>query len=387
MAFQREYMERAIELARKGIGAVNPNPLVGAVIVKNGRIIGEGYHAKYGELHAERDAFRNLTEDAEGAELYVTLEPCCHYGKQPPCTQAVVDHKIRTVYVGSDDPNDKVAGKGIAFLREQGIHVETRKMKEACDALNDVFFHYITTKTPYVVMKYAMTMDGKIASYTGASQWITGEAAREHVQESRNQLMGIMVGIGTVLADDPSLTCRIANGRNPIRIVCDSHLQIPLDCRLVRSADTVPTLVATLWEDAYRDDAERACAMEKMKKLDALGVTVVKCSEKAGHIDIRNLMTLLGERGIDGILLEGGGTLNYSALQEGVVKEVQVYVAPKILGGRDAKTPVEGQGVAHPDLASMFRLCSIEHYGEDLLLTYKDEKNIHKRVNTCSQES
>ena len=188
MAYKQEYMELAIELAKKGTGAVNPNPLVGAVIVKDDRIIGQGYHARYGDLHAERAAFASLTEDATGAEMYVTLEPCCHYGKQPPCTLAIVEHGIKKVYVGSDDPNDKVAGKGIAFLREHGVEVETGVMKDACDAINPVFFHYITTKLPYVVMKYAMSMDGKIAAYTGKSQWITGEAARQNVQETRSWL-------------------------------------------------------------------------------------------------------------------------------------------------------------------------------------------------------
>ena len=218
MAYKQEYMELAIELAKKGTGAVNPNPLVGAVIVKDDRIIGQGYHARYGDLHAERAAFASLTEDATGAEMYVTLEPCCHYGKQPPCTLAIVEHGIKKVYVGSDDPNDKVAGKGIAFLREHGVEVETGVMKDACDAINPVFFHYITTKLPYVVMKYAMSMDGKIAAYTGKSQWITGEAARQHVQETRSWLKGIMVGCNTVLQDDPALTCRIEGGRNPVRI-------------------------------------------------------------------------------------------------------------------------------------------------------------------------
>ena len=218
------YMRRAIELAKKGRGWTNPNPMVGAVIVKNGSIIGEGYHEKCGELHAERNAIASLTESAEGATLYVTLEPCCHYGKQPPCTLAIVEHGIKKVYVGSDDPNDKVAGKGIEFLREHGVEVETGVMKAACDAINPVFFHYITTKLPYVVMKYAMSMDGKIAAYTGKSQWITGEAARQHVQETRNWLKGIMVGCNTVLQDDPALTCRIEGGRNPVRIVCDLSL-------------------------------------------------------------------------------------------------------------------------------------------------------------------
>ncbi len=222
LAQDEYYMRRAIALAKKGEGWCHPNPMVGAVIVKEGRIIGEGYHARRGELHAERNAIKSLTESAAGAAIYVTLEPCCHYGRTPPCTEAILEQGITRVVIGSRDPNPKVAGKGAAILREAGLTVEEDFLKEECDALNPVFFHYITTKTPYVVMKYAMTMDGKIAAKTGDSKWITGEAARERVQEMRHACMGIMAGIGTVLADDPLLTCRIPGGRNPVRIICDS---------------------------------------------------------------------------------------------------------------------------------------------------------------------
>ena len=195
---EEKYMRRAIELARNGTGRVNPNPLVGAVIVKNGNIIAEGYHEEYGGLHAERNAFKNLKESAKGADIYVTLEPCCHYGKQPPCTQAVIENGIRNVYIGSDDPNSLVAGKGIEQLKAAGINVVTGVLKKECDALNTVFFHYITNKTPYVVMKYAMTLDGKTACDTGESKWVTGEEARQHVQQSRNALQGIMAGVAKV---------------------------------------------------------------------------------------------------------------------------------------------------------------------------------------------
>ena len=253
---QETYMRRAIELAKKGIGAVNPNPLVGAVIVKDGRIIGEGYHRRYGELHAERDAFAHLTEDAAGAEMYVTLEPCCHYGKQPPCVNAIIEHKISRVYVGSDDPNALVSGKGYQILRDAGIEVITHVLKEECDSLNPVFFHYIVNKTPYVVMKYAMTMDGKIATYSGKSKWITGEEARAHVMEQRNALTGIMVGSETVIKDDPSLTCRIEGGRNPVRIICDSRLRISMDSQIVRTASEVPTILAAIQSVEVKDHGE-----------------------------------------------------------------------------------------------------------------------------------
>ncbi len=211
----KDYMRLALQLAKKGCGWTSPNPMVGAVVVKEGRIIGQGWHQRYGQTHAERNALASCTEDPQGATLYVTLEPCCHYGKQPPCVDAILDAGIHRVVVGSADPNPLVAGKGIAILRAHGIDVTENVLQEECDALNKVFFHYITTKRPFVSMKYAMTMDGKIATYTGASKWITGEIARNHVQRQRHRFRGIMVGVGTILADDPLLTCRIEGGRDP----------------------------------------------------------------------------------------------------------------------------------------------------------------------------
>ncbi len=364
--FEEKYMLRAIELAKKGTGAVNPNPLVGAVIVKNGKIIGEGYHAKYGNLHAEREAFANLSEDAAGAEMYVTLEPCCHFGKQPPCTHAIALHGISHVYVGSDDPNDKVAGKGIEYLRERGITVDTHMMKEQCDELNPVFFHYITTKTPYVVMKYAMTLDGKIATYSGKSKWITGEAARRRVAESRNEYMGIMAGIGTVIADNPMLTCRVPNGRNPIRIICDSNLRIPLESNIVNTADDVKTIVAVSNECLEQLQDDRA------DKLLKKGIELISVGKAQNGIDLKELMIKLGGKGIDGILLEGGGTLNYSALRSDIVNELHVYIAPKIFGGRDALSPVEGIGIESPDEAKKFSLKKVELIEEDIRLVYRN---------------
>ncbi len=356
---KQEYMRRAVELAKLGIGKVNPNPLVGAVIVKEGRIIGEGYHAKYGELHAERHAFSRLTEEAEGAEMYVTLEPCCHYGKQPPCTQAIIEHGIKKVFVGSDDPNALVAGKGVRALREAGVEVVTQVMKEECDALNPVFFHFITTKTPYVLMKYAMTMDGKIACDTGKSQWITGEEARSHVQETRDALMGIMVGIQTIISDNPRLTCRIPGGRNPIRIICDSHLRIPMEAEVVQTAKKMKTVVATVSSE-----------QEKISALREAGVKVLITDSADGKVDLQDLMQKLGQEKIDSILLEGGGTLNQSALQSGIVNHIQIYLAPKIFGGTGKYTPVSGIGVKEPDEAYLLINRKIGIFGEDILLDY-----------------
>ena len=239
---KEDYMKAALNEAVKGLGFTNPNPMVGAVIVKDGRIISRGYHRRYGELHAERNAINNCKDNLNGSEIYVTLEPCCHYGKTPPCTEAIIQSGIKKVFIGSEDPNPLVAGKGAETLRKHGIYVESGILKKECDRINDVFFHYITYKTPFVVMKYAMTADGKIACYNGESKWITGERARENVQKSRLRYSAVMVGAGTVIADDPMLTCRLENGRNPIRIICDSRLRIPADCNIVKTADKVRTL-------------------------------------------------------------------------------------------------------------------------------------------------
>ena len=356
----QNYMLQAIQLAKQGEGRTNPNPMVGAVIVKNGRIIGKGYHKKCGELHAERNAIASLTESAEGATIYVTLEPCCHYGKTPPCTEAIIEQKIKRVVIGSRDPNPKVSGKGIKMLQEAGIEVIEDFMREECDRLNPVFFHYITTKTPYVVMKYAMTLDGKIATKTGASKWITGEAARAEVQHMRHRYMGIMAGIGTVLADDPMLNVRMEGWKSPIRILCDSGLRIPLDGQIVKSAGKYRTIVA--YADSENTEAKR-------KRLHEMGVETICCPDKNNQVDLKKLMKYLGEEGIDSILLEGGGTLNDSALRAGIVQEVQAFIAPKLFGGMNSKTPVEGIGVRFPSEAVKLKCTDICQIGEDIRIT------------------
>ena len=364
----RDYMQRAIELARRGEGWVNPNPLVGAVIVKDGRVIAEGWHHKYGELHAERDALRALKEPAEGSTIYVTLEPCCHYGKQPPCTLAIMEHGISRVVIGSRDPNPLVAGKGVRMLREHGITVVEDFMREECDALNPVFFHYITTGRPYVKMKYAMTADGKIATKTGASKWITSEEARELVHDWRNACRGIMAGIGTVLADDPLLNCRRPGGRDPVRIICDSRLRIPEDSQICRTAQKYETIVAcALSEDADRRPEEMRAKAERLRQQ---GVEVWSVPAQDGSVDLKELVKRLGKRGIDSILLEGGGTLNESALRAGIVQEVNAFVAPKIFGGK-ARSPVEGIGVEVPQEALRMKMEQFRQVGPDLLITYR----------------
>ena len=240
----QDYMALALDLAQKGAGWTSPNPMVGAVLVKQGRIIGQGYHARWGDLHAERAALAACQEAPAGSTLYVTLEPCCHQGKQPPCTQAILEAGITRVVVGSGDPNPLVAGQGLAQLRAQGVQVTEGVLAEECRALNHVFFHYSQTGRPYVVLKYAMTLDGKLAADTGSSQWITGEAARRHVHTQRSRYRSILVGVGTVLADDPQLTCRMEGGRNPLRLVCDTHLRTPLTAQVVKTAGELPTCLA-----------------------------------------------------------------------------------------------------------------------------------------------
>lgn len=365
----QEYMKLALDLAKRGCGFVNPNPMVGAVIVKNGRIIGQGYHERYGMLHAERNALAACEENPKGATLYVTLEPCCHHGKTPPCTDAILENGISRVVIASPDPNPLVAGKGVQILREHGVEVEEGILREDCDKLNEVFFHFIQNKTPFVVMKYAMTMDGKIATASGLSQWITGEKARENVHEDRHRYRAIMVGVGTVLADDPLLTCRIPNGRNPIRIICDTHLRTPPQAKVVKTIAEAPTILATCCESpkVQRVFLESGCEV----------ITVSKTCD--GHLDLQELMLELGRRKIDSILLEGGGTLNWSALKSGIVHRVQAYLAPKLFGGATAKSPVSGEGVHSPNEAYRLTRPTIRQLGDDILL--------ESEVLPCLQES
>lgn len=370
--YHEKYMQIALELAKKGMGFVNPNPMVGAVIVKNGEIIGRGFHPKCGELHAERFAFADCDSkgiDCSGADMYVTLEPCCHHGKTPPCTDAVIEHKIAHVFIGSSDPNPLVAGKGTKILREHGIEVTEGILKDECDELNEIFFHYITTGRPFVTMKYAMTMDGKIACYTGESKWITGEQSRMNVQYERLRHSAIMVGIGTVLADNPMLTCRLENGRNPIRIICDTHLRIPLDCNIVDTAKEVPTIIATASHD-----------VRQLSTLDVLGCHIMLLDEINGHINLNQLITKLTKRKdidkVDSILLEGGGELNWSMLNAGLVNKVQAYIAPKIFGGAGAKSPVSGKGISAPSDAFMLTDTKVKHIGDDILIESR-VKNVH----------
>ena len=353
-----EYMELALMLAKNGLGWTAPNPMVGAVLVKDGEIIGQGWHEKCGEPHAERNALANCKKSPQGATLYVTLEPCCHQGRQPPCVDAILEAGIRRVVVGSADPNPLVAGKGIRILREHGIEVTEHMLEEECDRLNEVFFHYIQTKRPFVVMKYAMTMDGKIACENGDSKWVTGEKARETVQNMRKKYMGIMVGINTVLEDNPMLNCRIEENVNPIRIICDSNLKIPFESNIVNTANKIQTIVVCT------NKADK----DKQRWLENKGIEVIRQKVK-GRVVLSDLMKMLGEKGIDSILLEGGGTLNAQALKENIVNKICCFIAPKIVGGANAKSPIEGKGVEKMMEAYNLRNLEIQKIGNDIMLT------------------
>lgn len=354
----KEYMLRAIELAKQGWGYTNPNPMVGAVIVKDDRIIGEGYHHKCGELHAERNAFASLKESAQGADLYVTLEPCCHFGRTAPCTDAIIENKIARVFIGSKDPNPKVSGKGVKILREHGIEVVENVCKDECDAINPVFFHYITKRRPYIVMKYAMTLDGKIATSTGKSKWITDEKARNHVHKLRAGYAAILCGIGTVLADDPMLNARIPGAHQPVRIVLDSKLRIPVTSNLVMTAREYKTVIV--------------CAHMNSKKeiLEAHGCEVLCLPGADGKVDIHALVDELGKRQIDSVLVEGGGEIHDAFRLAGLVDHVCCYLAPKLFGGANAKTPVGGVGINETNEAMLLTNRKLTVLGNDLLIEY-----------------
>lgn len=362
-----EFMKIALQLAKNGWGNTSPNPMVGAVIVKNDEIIGQGWHEEYGKPHAERNALAACTANPQDATMYVTLEPCCHHGKQPPCVDAIIGAGIKRVVIGSTDPNPLVSGKGIRILKEHGIEVTQDVLKAECDSLNEIFFHFIKSKTPFVTMKYAMTMDGKIATITGKSKWITGETARLHVHKQRHRHKAIMVGVGTVLADDPLLTCRIDSGRNPIRIICDSKLRTPLSAQVVTTARQFPTIIATTCNE-----------QAKWVPYEEQGCQILAVDALNQHVNLQQLMKLLGQMQIDSILLEGGGTLNWSALESGIVQKLHTYIAPKIFGGQLSQSPVGGLGVQIPSTAFLLQNSSITQLGEDFLIESEVRPNVYR---------
>lgn len=359
----RFFMRYALHIAQCGRGGVNPNPLVGAVIVRDGKVIAAGYHAHSGEGHAEVNAFLDAQErgvDVRGADMYVTLEPCSHYGKTPPCADRIIKEGIGRVVIAMEDPNPQVAGRGIERIRNAGITVVSGVMEEEARKLNEVFLKYITKKEPFVFLKMAMSLDGKIATRTGESQWISGEQSRKAVHYLRKNYMGIMAGIGTVLADDPMLNCRLEGvQRQPVRIIADTHLRIPLESKIVQTAKKIRTIIAV---------GERIGFAEKAEQLKAAGVELLFVPEKDDHVDLKALMERLGSMGIDGILLEGGSDLAFAALKAGIVDKIRIYVAPKLIGGRSAPCCIGGEGFEK--LSQAVELAGMKAYssGEDIFL-------------------
>lgn len=393
------FMRKAIELAARGVGRTNPNPLVGAVIVRDGRVIGQGWHACYGQEHAERAALADCArngEDPRGATVYVTLEPCSHQGKQPPCADALIEAGVAHVVIGSRDPNPLVSGRGVARLEAAGIEVARDVLRAECDAINQVFFHYITTKTPYVLAKWAMTADGRIACANGEARWVSGPESREDAHALRNRLACVMVGVGTVRADDPLLTCRLTGGRNPLRVVCDTGLSVSLDSALVRSAAAEAPLLVACGELAGSavscgvsvpdGDGSHAAStrLAKTDRLRSLGVEVLELPlDAAGQVSLPALMTVLGERGVDSVLLEGGARLHGSAFAAGLVNEAVAYIAPKLLGDAAAPGPVAGLAPVAMGDAVLFGVPHVDVLGEDVRMCWRVGPDAVARQSPC----
>jgi diaminohydroxyphosphoribosylaminopyrimidine deaminase/5-amino-6-(5-phosphoribosylamino)uracil reductase len=354
-----QYMQTALALAAQGAGYVSPNPMVGAVVVRDGQVVGQGYHQKVGGAHAEINALNAAGESARGATLYVTLEPCNHYGRTPPCTQKIVTAGVSRVVVAMKDPNPHVGGGGCEFLSQQGIEVLTGVCEAEAQKLNESFVKYTQTNRPFVVLKVAATLDGRIATRTGDARWVTGEKARAHVHGLRRAMDGILVGIGTVLADDPQLTARVAGhpAVDPVRFVLDTRLRIPVSARMLSQSSSAPT---------YLVCGPQAPAQAR-QKLIRDGVHVLETPLDQGRIDLPALMTRLGEMQITSLLIEGGSRVAAAALAAGVVDKVVWFYAPKILGGDDGVPICTGAGPALMKDAFKVRRMSVLQIGEDIL--------------------
>lgn len=359
----------ALRLAAKGRGRTSPNPMVGAVLVKGGQILGRGWHRRAGEPHAEIEALRDAARrghSVRGATLYVTLEPCCTHGRTPPCTRAIITAGIRRVVVAATDPNPKHAGRGFKLLRQAGLKVEHGLLAPEAAQLNAAFNHWIVRRTPFVTVKAAMSLDGKIATRTGESKWITGPESRAEAMRLRMQHDAILVGINTVLADDPSLTLRVVEGgrrkvagsKQPFRIVLDSEARTPLKCKLVSDESAARTLIIV----SERAPARRVAALRRKVRVEVAPL-------RGGVIDLRWLMRKLGRENLTSLLVEGGGEVNASFLFGGFAHRIAFFYAPKIIGGRDARKGVAGAGIT--DLRQALQLRDVDYrwLGEDLLMT------------------
>jgi diaminohydroxyphosphoribosylaminopyrimidine deaminase/5-amino-6-(5-phosphoribosylamino)uracil reductase len=357
-------MRKALNLARRGLGKTSPNPMVGALIVRDGEIIGQGYHRRYGGDHAEINAIRDAKGDMSGATLYVTLEPCCHQGKKtPPCLDALLKYNLKRVVIGTVDPNPQVNGKSIEVLRERGIETKVGVLSEECYRLNEVYFKYIQTGVPFVTIKFAQTLDGRIASTTGDSRWISSEPSLKLAHKLRSFHDAVLVGVGTILRDDPQLTVRQVKGRNPIRIVTDSRLRIPLNSKILRDQEIAPTIIATT------PQADRG----KSSSLMQMGIETLMVEEdKEGKVDLKDLLKKLGQREFSSILVEGGATLITSLIQQELVDRFVVILAPKIMGkGIDA---VGDLGISDVERALKLSLVKTYRSGDDLVIEARPER-------------
>lgn len=351
------YMKRALKLARKGEGRVSPNPMVGAVIVKEGRIIGEGYHRKFGGNHAEINAINNASEAIEGATLYVTLEPCSHYGKTPPCADRVVEVRLKRVVIGTVDPSPLVSGRGIEILKRHGIETEVGILKEECGKINETFFKFIRTRIPFITLKFAQTIDGRIATSTGHSRWISSEPSLKFAHKLRSLHDGIMVGAGTILKDDPELTVRRVRGKNPVRIVVDSTLRIPVNAPILKNQERAKTIIAT----THRRDKD------KLSQLTEAGIEVLIIdADGKGRVDLKKLLIELGKREMSSILVEGGSEIITSFLKEKMADRLVIITAPKITGkGIDA---VGDLGIKRMDDSIRLSVKKVFRKGDDIII-------------------
>ncbi len=354
---EEEYMKLALKLARRGSGRTSPNPMVGAVLVKDNRIIGRGYHRRYGGNHAEINALENASADPTGATLYVTLEPCCHYGKTPPCVDAIIRNRIGKVVIGTLDPNPQVNGESVKILNRHGIETRVGVLEEECRELNEAHFKYMATGRPLVTLKFAQTLDGRIATASGDSRWISSEEFRKLAHRLRALNDAILVGIDTVLADNPQLTVRLVRGRSPTRIILDSRLRMPLDAEIVRTRGIAPVIIVT----AAQAEGEKASRLREM------GIEVLAVPpDTAGEIDLVGLLQLLGERTISSLLVEGGARVITSFLRQKLADKVVVAIAPKILGkGIDA---VGELNIARISQALKLTFEKISRAGEDIVV-------------------
>ncbi len=361
------FMEEALRLAGKARGRTSPNPMVGAVLVKDGGVIGKGYHQRAGGPHAEIEALQDTGEDPQDATLYVTLEPCCMHGKTPPCSDAVIRAGIRRVVAAMIDPDPRVQGKGINQLRDAGIDVEVGLLEEQARRLNEAFITHATTGFPFVISKFAMSLDGKIATKTGDSKYITNKASRAYVHALRDQVDAIMVGIGTVRADDPRLTIRLTDPsdtivdarHNPHRIILDPHLSVPLTAHVVKDVSEAKTTIFTS-QDVNQD---------KVKRLHDCGVGIQTVErDTRGKLNLRQVFKVLGEDDVLSVLLEGGAEVNGTAFMQRLVDKVLVFLAPLIIGGKDARSPIEGIGIGALRDAIRLSDITVQRFGEDVLI-------------------